>query len=132
MVTEIARAVHSGEGDRALAMAASLDASVSDGGDEQAMPAAREVHAYVALLTGRPALAVELYADAALASGTHPEEAGRMTENAHYCWLRIDDVESAYDLGRLVLHAYSTVPGDPGRQAAYDRMQALRTRLSDL
>lgn len=130
-ILEIARSVRSGAGDRALALAASLDASVENGGDEHALPAAREVHAYVALLAGRPALAVRLYADAALARGTHPEDAARMTENAHHCWLRVDETEAAYDLGSLVLRAYSTIPADAGLDAARDRMRLLRTRLAD-
>ncbi|WP_406299949.1 hypothetical protein OG948_32780 [Embleya sp. NBC_00888] len=129
-VAEIARFIRAGDEERALALAASLDAATSAGGDEGAMPAAREVHAYVAVLTGRPELALELYADAALAQGTHPKEAARMTSNAHYCWLRIDDMESAYDLGRVLLRAYSAVPTDPGQAAVRDRMRSLRAGLS--
>ncbi|MGW1994544.1 hypothetical protein [Embleya sp. NPDC001921] len=129
-VAEIARFIRAGDDERALALAASLDAATSAGGDEGAMPAAREVHAYVAVLTGRPELALELYADAALARGTHPKEAARMTSNAHYCWLRIDDMESAYDLGRVLLRAYSAVPTDPGQAAVRDRMRSLRAGLS--
>ncbi|MFI6580952.1 hypothetical protein [Embleya sp. NPDC050493] len=131
IILEIARAVRSGADDQALAMAASLDASVDHGGDEYALPPVREVHAYVALLTGRPALAVELYADAALARGAHPHDAARMIENAHHCWLRVEEVEAAYDLGPVVLRAYSTMPTDPGRDAAQDRMRFLRARLAE-
>ncbi|MYS87399.1 hypothetical protein [Embleya scabrispora] len=122
ILVEIARAVRSGADDQALAMAASLDASVGHGDDEYALPPAREVHAYVALLTGRPALAVELYADAALARGAHPQDAARMIENAHHCWLRVEEVEAAHDLGSVVLRAYSMIP--PPTQDARPRRSA--------
>ncbi|MFE5334034.1 hypothetical protein ACFRCG_47340 [Embleya sp. NPDC056575] len=130
-VAEIARALQAGDGGRAMTLAAALDAAVEAGADHRAVPAAREVHAYVALMTDRPGLAVELYADAAPAWVGRPEEAARMARNAHYSWLRVAEPRSAYDLGPVVLRAYATVPDDPGREAVRDRMRSLRARLSD-
>ncbi|MFI1582390.1 hypothetical protein [Embleya sp. NPDC020630] len=130
-VAEIARLLQAGDSERAITLAAALDAAVEAGTDHRAVPAAREVHAYVALMTDRPGLAVELYADAAPAWLDLPEETARMARNAHFSWLRVVEPESAYDLGSTVLRAYETVPDAPGREAVRDRMRALRSRLSD-
>ncbi|OPC77465.1 hypothetical protein B4N89_43980 [Embleya scabrispora] len=130
-VAEIARLLRAGDGERAMTLAAALDAAVEAGDDRRAVPAAREVHAYVALMTDRPGLAVQLYADAALARVDRPEETARMARNAHYSWLRVAEPESAYGLGSVVLRAYEAVPDDPGCEAVRDRMRSLRSRPSD-
>jgi hypothetical protein len=113
-VTEIARSLSTGRPEQALALAASLEQAVVRTRDQEALSAAREVHAYVAARTGSHELAVRLYLAAASTEGVVVEDATvtDLRNNARYCWLRVQDPESAYHLGELLLREYATAPAD--------------------
>ncbi|MFI6982207.1 hypothetical protein ACIBSV_26890 [Embleya sp. NPDC050154] len=118
-------AMHAGNGAHALAIAADLDAIST--ADPARRLAAREVHGYVALATGRPELAVRLYAEA-VTFGDGLAEPGewpaRMAANAHFCWLRVTDPVVAQAVGPLVLDAYAAggAADSAGARAARRRM----------
>ncbi|MGW1994537.1 hypothetical protein [Embleya sp. NPDC001921] len=118
-------AMQAGNGAHALAIAADLDASST--ADPAQRLAAREVHGYVALATGRPELAVRLYAEA-VTFGDGSAEPGqwpaRMAANAHFCWLRVADPVLARAVGPLVLDAYAAggAADSAGARAARRRM----------
>ena len=128
MLQLMRRAIDEGDYHRALSIAARLD-TLAPQADARARLAAREVHAYVALLTGRPALAVELYTDAvAIARDAHDSLwRTQMLENAHFCWLRVTDPQTAQMSGRLVMDAYAAVGGAdmPAFHAARERMRVM-------
>ncbi|MGR6997699.1 hypothetical protein ACU686_05635 [Yinghuangia aomiensis] len=52
-------------------------------------------------------------------------------QNAHYCWLQVQDTEEAYGLSPFVLGAYSAVgaPDAEAALAARARQEQLRRRL---
>ncbi|MFF7245497.1 hypothetical protein ACFZBU_16510 [Embleya sp. NPDC008237] len=124
-------AVQAGDGARALAMAADLDAGAATTADPAERLAMREVHGYVALVMGRPELAVRLYAEA-VAFGDALAEPGewpaRMAANAHFSWLRVPDSAVADAVGALVVDAYAAggIADSPGARAARRRMAQAR------
>ncbi|NUS58942.1 MAG: hypothetical protein HOV66_29415 [Streptomycetaceae bacterium] len=122
----------------ALDLARAFARETASHGDAAATLAAREVHAYTALRAGSTEQAVELFAQAAVARAAQEEAveatvltpdrwAWRLVQNAHYCWLQVEDVEDAYGLSPYVLGAYSAV-GAPEADAA----QAARAHQADL
>ncbi|MGW1994533.1 hypothetical protein [Embleya sp. NPDC001921] len=126
----IRRSIDERDTARALELAAVLDATSAATGDPAQTLAGREVHAYVALLSGRVEPAVELYAGAVsigLRLGADGDWPPRMAENAHYCWLRVKDPKSALALGRLVRDAYTTISAvdSPAAKAVARRMADL-------
>ncbi|WP_406299961.1 hypothetical protein OG948_32835 [Embleya sp. NBC_00888] len=126
----IRRSIDERDTARALELAAALDATSAATGDPAQTLAGREVHAYVALLSGRVEPAVELYAGAVsigLRLGADGDWPPRMAENAHYCWLRVKDPKSALALGRLVRDAYTTISAvdSPAAKAVARRMADL-------
>lgn len=110
-------------------------------GDPSATLAAREVHAYAALRAGSTEQAVTLFAQAAMArveqetdvarADTPDRWAWRLVQNAHYCWLQVQDTEEAYGLSPFVLGAYSAVgaPDAEAALAARAHQEQLRRRL---
>lgn len=110
-------------------------------GDPSATLAAREVHAYAALRAGSTEQAVTLFAQAAMARVEQESEvaqadtpdrwAWRLVQNAHYCWLQVQDTEEAYGLSPFVLGAYSAVgaPDAEAALAARAHQEQLRRRL---
>lgn len=127
----IREAIGAGDGARALAMAAELDTTAT-AADPAERLAAREVHGYVALATGRPALAVRLYAEA-VTFGDHLEEPGewrmRMAANAHFCWLRVADPVAADAVGELVMNAYAAGGAADSPAARAARRHMARTKV---
>ncbi|MYS87392.1 hypothetical protein [Embleya scabrispora] len=127
-------AVQAGDGARALAMAADLDAGAATTADPAERLAMREVHGYVALVMGRPELAVRLYAEA-VTFGDALSEPGewpaRMAANAHFSWLRVPDSAVADAVGELVVGAYAAGGNadSPGARAADKRMARARARV---
>lgn len=126
-------AIRAGDDARALAMAADLDAGATTTADPAERLAMREVHGYVALVTGRPDLALRLYAEAVAFGGelTEPGEwPARMAANAHFCWLQITDRVTAGAMGAVLLDAYAAggAADSPGARAARRWMEQAGAR----
>ncbi|MET7304967.1 hypothetical protein [Embleya sp. NPDC005575] len=124
-------AVQAGDSARALAMAADLDACAATTADPAERLAMRDVHGYVALVMGRPELAVRLYAEAVTfgdALAEPGEWPARMAANAHFSWLRVSDSAVADAVGELVVGAYAAggIADSPGARAARSHMERAR------
>ncbi|MGW0661918.1 hypothetical protein [Streptodolium elevatio] len=133
----IRAAVASGDIDSALQRALALEDAVRQTAeDPERLIAAREVSAYVTMLAGETDRAVGLFARAAVdrvgMDGLSDPWATRLAKNAHYCWLQVDDVERAFEVGPLVLRAYAAVAPDaePEASAARHHLDALRAHVA--
>ncbi|GCD96901.1 hypothetical protein [Embleya hyalina] len=118
-VAQVARAVQAGDLDEAMALAVSWETDQEATATPDTSGLAREVQAYVTLLTGRPEVAVGLFVSAITMRKSTPgdTEAIRLADNALYSWLQVPDHRSRTDLGELVLSAYATTtPGHPAEQ----------------
>lgn len=96
--------------------------------------ALREVRAYLTLLRGEPAAAARLYMRTAVdrpRPGGVPEDwAMGLVESAHYCWLRVDDVETAYTLGAELVAAYEDLGAGDSPGLADARARQILNRQS--
>ncbi|MCF2526716.1 hypothetical protein [Yinghuangia soli] len=142
-IRRIEAALQSGHTAQARHLAKALDGAAEQGGDVPAAIAARELLAYTALRDGASDAAAELFAQAAMVRAVHDRDTGvggvitlkrwawRLTQNAHYCWLHVDDPETAYSLGPAVIGAYSAVGAETSAaaQAARAHLDELRGRL---
>jgi len=131
----IRAAIRSGDTAVALAEAEAFDARHATAVDPAERLAAREVHAYTALVAGRPERAVTLYADAARLGRDFAEPGdwpARMIENAHFCWLHVLDPDAARESGRLLMDAYAVAgaANSPAATAARERWRLLASTVS--
>ncbi|UGQ12285.1 hypothetical protein LO772_01350 [Yinghuangia sp. ASG 101] len=104
------------------------------GADGTAGAALREVQAYLMFLAGDPGKASRLYLDVAADPAAEFSDAWALgvVECAHHCWLDVDDVGEAYELGRHIVAAYVRLGAGSSLQIAHarTRQRELRTRLA--
>lgn len=106
-------------------------AGSADGGAGAAL---REVQAYLLFLAGDPHQASRLYLDVAADAAAEFSEGWALgvVECAHHCWLDVDDVGQAYELGREIVAAYVRLGAGSSLQGTHarTRQRELRGRLA--
>ncbi|HSA53951.1 MAG TPA: hypothetical protein VLH10_28055 [Yinghuangia sp.] len=130
VLARVRRAAEAGDPRGALAEIREI-ARDAEGG---AAAALGEVEAYLTFLDGDPVKASRLY----LGLASDPDRrisdtwALGLVECAHHCWLDVDDVGPAYELGRELVAAYTRLGAADSVQIAHARarLREMRARLA--